>query len=286
MPLSQVLIDGEDWRLVAEGYQFTEGPAVDGDGNLFFSDVPASRIHKLDVKTGQVSLFAEDTAQTNGLMFGPDGKLYGCRNGDRQIVAYDRDGKLEVVVDGASSNDLVVNSRGGIYFTDRDTKQVWYVPPASGGERGSRQKRVVAEGFPPNGVILWGDEGTLVVTDSNAPHLWAFRVEADGGLKFPERYYTPLVLPRPADPSQPALPGSDGMTIDAQGRLYVATHVGLQVFDPTGRPCGVILKPQPKFLSNVVFAGERLDTLFVTCSDKVYARKTKVNGVRYGAAAR
>ena len=127
-----------------------------------------------------------------------------------------------------------------------------------------------------NLLILWADEGSLVVTDSDKPHLWAFRVEKDGSLSCQERYYHPLVIPTGRDK-----PGSDGMTIDKDGRLYVATAAGLQMFDPTGRLSGVIHKPQDKSLSNVCFGGPGLGFLYVTNGDKVYRRKTKTAGVLY-----
>src|SRR5262249_19629112 len=117
MPLSQVLISGEDWQLLGEGYKFTEGPACDKSGNVFFTDIPESRIYKIDLG-GKVTVFAENAAEPNGLMFGPDGRLYGCRNGDKKIVAYDSEGKFETIAEGVTSNDLVVGSKGTIYFTD------------------------------------------------------------------------------------------------------------------------------------------------------------------------
>jgi sugar lactone lactonase YvrE len=269
MPLSQVLLEDEPWELVAEGYQFTEGPAVNAKGEVFFTDVRASRIHKIDL-AGKVTLFAKNTARTNGLMFGTDGKLYGCRNGDRQIVAYSADGKYEVVAEDVNSNDIVVGSDGSIYFTDPSNEQVWFISPDR------KTKKVVVKGFRPNGVILTADEGTLVVTDSNDALLWTFRVEKNGQLKFKERYYGPLRLLPGRD-----VPGSDGMTVDKAGRLYVATHAGVQMFDPTGRMGGVIAKPQNKFLSNIVFAGETFDVLYATCTDKVYRRKTKTIGAPF-----
>lgn len=270
MPLRQVLIDGEGWQLVSKGHKFTEGPAADAKGNVYFTDVPASRIHRIDAKTGKVTLFAENTARTNGLMFGPDGRLYGCSNGEKKIVAYSSDGKFETIAEGVNSNDLVVASNGGIYFTDPSNRQVWYVTPKT------RKKRVVAKGFRPNGIILWPKEGTLVVTDSEKPHLWTFRIEPDGSLKHRERYYTPLVVP----PGRRS-PGSDGMAVDDVGRLYVATHAGLQMIDTTGRPSGTILKPQRRFLSNVCFGGPGFQYLYVTCSDKVYRRRVKPTGRPY-----
>ena len=270
MPLSQVLIEGKSWELVAEGYQFTEGPAVDDQGQLYFTDIPNSKIYRIDGE-GKVHLFAENSARTNGLMFGPDGKLYGCRMGDKQIVAYAKDGAHEVIVEDVDSNDLVVTADGGIYFTDPPNQRVWYVSPR-------KEKQVVAKGFRPNGVILTPDGGTLVVTDSEAPHLWAFRVEDDGRLSFGERYFQPLRLPAGGN-----RPGSDGMTVDQAGRVYVATRAGVQMFDPTGRISGVILKPQPGSLSNVVFGGPNLDWLYATCGDKVFRRPTKTKGIRYTA---
>ncbi len=159
----------------------------------------------------------------------------------------------------------------GFYFTDPPHQQVWYVSPDR------REKQIVAEGFRPNGVILTPDEGTLVVTDSDAPHLWAFRVEKDGRLKYGEKYFQPLRLPS----GGATRPGSDGMTVDKAGRVYVATRSGVQMFDPTGRISGVILKPQPGSLSNVAFGAPDLKVLYATCGDKVFRRRTKTEGVRY-----
>src|SRR5689334_11786948 len=111
MSVSGVLIDAEGWKLIGEGYKFTEGPAPDSDGRVYFTDIPNNRIHKIDLDD-EVTLFAENTAATNGLMFGPDGLLYGCRNGDKRIVTYDKDAKVQTVVDDVNSNDLVVAGDG------------------------------------------------------------------------------------------------------------------------------------------------------------------------------
>ncbi|MFN0050622.1 MAG: SMP-30/gluconolactonase/LRE family protein [Planctomycetales bacterium] len=268
LSVATVLVDGEAWQLVAEGYRFTEGPAVDAAGRVYFTDVPASIIDRIELD-GKVTRFAEQTANTNGLMFGPDGLLYGCRNGDKQIVRYDQEAKVQVLASDVNSNDLVVLGNGAIYFTDPPGGRVWYISP-------QREKRIVAEGLRPNGVILWPDQGTLVVTDGTEPVLWTFRVERDGSLTGKERYYSPLQMQPGSDRT-----GSDGMTVDSVGRLYVTTRVGLQMFDPTGRLGGTIAKPQAGPLSNVCFGGPKLDTLYVTAGDKVFKRKTQATGVRY-----
>lgn len=266
LALNGVLIDGQGWELVSEGYKFTEGPAVDATGQVFFTDIPESKIYKIDLQ-GKVSVFVENSQKTNGLMFGPGGKLYGCQNGARKIVAFDDKGQAETLADEVESNDLVVTSAGAVFFTEPKAGKVWYINP-------QKEKRVVAEGLKPNGVILTPDQGTLVVTDSQEPTLWTFRVEKDGSLTCKEPYYGPLRMVH----GQTAT-GSDGMTVDTVGRLYVATRAGLQMFDPTGRMGGVIHKPTPNGpLSNVCFGGPKLNVLYVTAGDKVFKRQTQATG--------
>lgn len=268
MDLDGVLISGEGWQLVASGYRFTEGPAADNAGNVYFTDIPNNRIHKVDTN-GKVSVFVEPSHGANGLMFGRDGRLYACQNGKRRVVAYDANAKEEVIASDLGGNDLVVAGDGGIYVTDPGAHQVWYINP-------QREKRVVAKSIEfPNGVILWPDQGTLVVANTRGPALWTFRVEADGSLTHQEGYYDLRLTPKRGDAS------ADGMTVDQSGRLYVATALGIQMFDPIGRLGGIIHKPQNAFLSNITFGGSRREWLYVTCSDKVYRRKTKSHGVLY-----
>lgn len=272
LALNTVLIDGQAWEQVSEGHKFTEGPAADAQGQVYFTDIPDSKIFKIDL-AGKVSLFLENSQKTNGLMFGPQGKLYGCQNGAKKIVAFDSQGQAETIADGVESNDLVVTAKGCVFFTEPGAGRVWYVSA-------QKEKRVVAEGLKPNGVILTPDQGTLVVTDSQEPTLWTFRVETDGSLTGKDRYYGPLSMVRGQQGT-----GSDGMTIDSAGRLYVTTRAGLQMFDPIGRMGGVIHKPLPdRPLSNVCFGGPQRDTLYVTAGDKVFRRKTQATGVVYAAA--
>lgn len=274
MPLEQVLGEGEGWELVGRGYGFTEGPACDPSGRLYFTDPPGDTIYRLDDK-GKPEVFARDAGRPGGMMFGPGGALYCTQGAKRRIVSYDPGGRIEVIASDVRSNDLVVTSKGGVYFTDPRAKRIWYVDP-------QRKKKVVDEGIErPNGIILWPDEGTLVVADTNTAHLWTFRIEKDGGLSHKQPYYT-MRLTRNHAPKS----GADGMTVDRDGRLYVATHAGVQVFDTQGRISGVIARPQKAFLSNLVFAGNELRTLYATSSDKVYRRKTKVRGLRFTRGAK
>ncbi|HUR38573.1 MAG TPA: SMP-30/gluconolactonase/LRE family protein, partial [Planctomycetota bacterium] len=174
MPLSRVLIDGEGWQGVSEGLQYALGLAVDRDGNVYFSDTPASRIHKVD-PAGKVTVFAENTGQTSGIMVGPDGRLYGCRNAEKKLVAYAMDGSVQTIAEGVDTNHLVVNAEGEIWFTESRGGKIVHVPPGGA-------PKAVAEGLRPNGIVLSPDQGTLFTTDPIEATLWTYRIQADGTL--------------------------------------------------------------------------------------------------------
>jgi len=266
--LAGLLIDGQNWELVSDGHTFTEGPAADAAGNLYYTDVFQSKIYRL-TPDGKAEVFVDKSFGTNGLMFGPDGRLYGCQSGQKRIVAFDSAGEAYTVAEGVLSNDLVINRAGGIYFTDPVNHQIWYIAP--GGE-----KRVVDKGLDyPNGLVLSPDQGTLYVVDMNGTHLWAYRVEANGDLGF-KQPFGDLQIP----PGRPNA-GADGMTVDSTGRVYVATQIGLQVFDPQGRLSGIIDRPQGGWLANAAFAGPELDTLYATSATRLYKRKINARGIRY-----
>ena len=261
----QILIAGEEWTLVSEGHRFTEGPAASDRGELFFTDVPNSRIHRVGLD-GKVTLFAENTGGTAGLMFGPDGRLYGTAGTSRQIVAFDAKGAMSVVADNVTSNDLVVSSRGDIYFTDPANRQVMHVP--KGGAA-----RVVDKGIErPNGIALSPDQTLLYVADSFGQMAYAFQIAADGSLTHKQPYFYVHI---PPGQSRSA---ADGMKVDVDGRVYIATALGLQVFDQIGKCHMILPAPHRAPLANVAFGGPGFDELYVTNGDKVFKRKVKVKG--------
>ncbi len=269
LPLKDILIPGEGWQLVGEGYKFTEAPAADAAGNIYFADVPASKIFKVDASTGKLSDFASDAGNTSGLFLGPGGELYASQSGKQLIAKYDLSGKATVIAEKAPGNDLVVAHDGGVYCTDSGKGNVIYISPTG-------EKRVVAEGIAfPNGLILSPDGGTLIVAEMRTDKLIYFRVEKDGSLSFKQPYTTLMVARGKTDS------GADGMTVDTVGRVYVATHAGVQVIDTQGRVSGVIAKPQAAFLSNVTFGGPDMDTLYATSTDKVYKRKLNAKGFTF-----
>jgi sugar lactone lactonase YvrE/enterochelin esterase-like enzyme len=266
--VTEILDPDQGWQLVSEGHQFTDGPAVDRQGDVYFTDTKASRIYKVDHATGRASLWKEDTGRAGGMMFGPDGRLYAGQGARKQIVAYStEDGSETVIATEVEGNDLAVSARGGIYVTDSPGKRVWLID-AKGG------KRVVHEGLEfPNGVRLSADQARLLVADYRTRWVWSFDIGADGALNHPEPFY------RLETPDEPIAAGADGMAVDTEDFLYVTTRLGVQVCDPAGRVVAIIDKPQPSTLSHVVFAGPGLDWLYVTAGDKVFRRKIRRTGV-------
>ena len=269
-PLQQILIPGEEWTLVSEGYQFTEGPAGNAKGEVYFSDVRANKSYRIN-PDGKVSLFVADTKGGNGQAFGPDGRLYAVQAGAQQVVAYDGSGSPSTVAEGFRGNDLVVLHDGSLYVTNpsrdpAEPSKVWYISPKG-------EKRVVDTGLKfANGVTASPDQSLLYVAESRSHWVYSYQIQGDGSLAHKQRYFH-LHAPDSADDA-----GADGMRVDRDGRLYVATRIGIQVCDQAGRVNCIIPTPNGK-ISNLCFGGPELDIIFATCGDRVYMRKVKTKGV-------
>ncbi len=261
-----------EWEVVSTGHVFTEGPALAPNGDVYFSDVRESKIFKIDAVSDEVTLFKENTGQTNGLMFGPDGRLYSCRRDAKAIVAIDvATGAEEIVVEGAEPNDLVVTAKGDIYFSDPWNKKLWY----AGKDRKLKMLFDESSGLErPNGVMVSPDQSLLMVADTYKKWVWSFEIQPDGSLANGQPFYR-LETPDDTDHSN-----ADGMTMLESGHLIVATDLGLQICDQPGRVVGIIPKTQPGWLTNAVFAGPDLQTLYITAEDKVLRRRMRVKGVR------
>jgi enterochelin esterase family protein len=267
--LSKVLIDGEDWQLVAEGFGFTDGACADADGNFYFMDLgKGTAIQKISTD-GKVTDFIKSAPKCSGLKFGPDGRVYACAQGPRkQLIAIEvSSGKIAVLADNVQPNDLVVSHKGYAYFTETSKGQVTIVD-AKG------NVRVGATGInAPNGITLSPDQGTLAVSEYRGTNVWVYRVNADGGLDAGARYMDLRTPMGKADS------GGDGSTTDALGRYYVTSHLGIQMFDSTGRMGGIIAKPTSKGCVSVAFAGLGHEYLYACAADKIFRRKTKAKGV-------
>jgi len=266
-----VLIDDEDWKLVSSGHKFTEGPTATDAGELFFTDIPNNRIHKV-AADGTVSVFTENSGAANGLTMGPDGMLYACRHADGQIVRYTMEGQMTMVVDGIQGNDLLLLPNGQGYCTDPDNKKVWHFTTAG-------EKKLVDSGIEfPNGLVTSPDQTLLTVANTRGRFCYSFQIQPDGTLASKQEYGWLHVT----DHLQS---GADGLALDTEGRIYVTSAVGVQILDQLGRVNFIIAKPKALWLSNATFAGPNRDLLYVTCGDSVYRRRLKATGVDSWKAA-
>ena len=263
--MASAILGASEWEQASSGHRFTEGPAVNAAGEIFFTDIPNNRIHKIALD-GKVSLFKEDTGSANGLMFDRDGLLYACQNGRKRIVVYTSAGEERVLAEDVQSNDLVVTAKGDIYFTDPPNKQVWLLP--KGGAKRVVYKAPAAGGIErPNGIAITPDQGYLMVDDTNGKWVWSFQIQPDGSLAHGQAFF------RLETPDDSSASGADGMTVDTEGFIYVTTKVGLQICDPPGRVNAIASNPLGQRMSNAVLGGPGLDTLYVTAGDKVFRRK-------------
>jgi gluconolactonase len=176
-----------------------------------------------------------------------------------------------VIAEGFKGNDLVVAHNGAIYVTNpgavpNEPSKVWLITPQGA-------KTVVDTGLQySNGVALSPDQSLLYVAESRSHWVYSYQIRPDGTLANKQRYYR-LHTPDTADAS-----GADGMHADRDGRLYVASRMGVQVCDQAGRVNVIIPTPNGK-VANLTFGGPNFDVLYATCGDRVYRRKLKVQGV-------
>lgn len=263
---------GGDITLVSDTFSFTEGPAADRSGNVYFTDQPNDKIYRWDAKTGEVYEFLNKTGRANGTYFNKEGELITCSDEKGEIWDISPDKKIKILSDGANGrrfngpNDLWIDKYGGIYFTDplylRDywknfkqeipTKNLYFL---------SRNGSVtMLDAFQqPNGIVGSNKFHKLYVSDIDAGKTFVYDIEAEGVLKN-KKLFCNL--------------GSDGMTMDNAGNIYL-TGDGVTVFSPAGKKIYHISVPE-KWTSNLTFAGKDFSTLFITASKSIYTVKMNV----------
>ena len=267
------LEDGNEWELVSEGHGFTEGPAINADGELFFTDLQGSKIWRIG-QDGKEVLFQADTGSTNGLAFAPDGKtLYGCQRVPGRLVSWNIDsGEMTVHAEKVRPNDVVVAHDGTVYFTDPGKKTVWVIVP------GEEAKVASNEFSGVNGVVLSPDQSLVYAADYGGRFVWSGQRKADGMLAFVQPHFHLHIPPGSVDVKSHA----DGMAVSNDGWLLVATQMGIQICDQLGRVHLIIPSPVgERYPSNVTFNGK---TLYATCGDKVFCRAVKLEGAQAWAA--
>lgn len=274
---SNLIAKGAVITRAGSGYLFTEGPAVDPEGNVLFTDQPNDKIMKWS-PDGTITVYMEGAGRSNGLYFDNDGNLLSCADLNNELWMIDKNRKATVLVKDFEGkklngpNDLWVDPKGGIYFTDPfykrnywtraekeiEQENVYYLSP-------DKKKLVVAAAdfVRPNGIVGTADGKKLYVADINAKKTYSFKINDDGTL---------------SDRMLFAELGSDGMTTDNKGNVYL-TGKGVTVFNAQGKEVEHIAVDEP-WTANICFGGKDQKTLFITASKSVYTLKMKVKGVR------
>lgn len=277
---NKIVASGATVRKLGDGYTFTEGPAADAEGNVYFTDQPNNKIIRWSASTGKMSTFSEEAGRSNGMYFDHEGRLIACADEHNQLWAFDKAGNYTVLIEDYKGkllngpNDLWIDPKGGIYITDplykrdyweRDPKMqqdgqfVYYLSPDR-----STLVKVEETLKQPNGIIGTADGKKLYVADIGAGKTYVYDI-GEGGKLTNKTLFTDL--------------GSDGMTLDNKGNLYL-TGKGVTVFDQKGEQIAHI-PIDADWTANICFGGKDHDMLFITAMDAVYGLRMKVKGVRY-----
>jgi gluconolactonase len=279
-------IVAEDAQLskLGDGYIFTEGPASDREGNVFFTDQPNDRIIRWDANTRQLSVFLENTGRANGMYFDDGGKLITCADLYGEIRSIDASGKQSIILGQENNkrfngpNDVWIAPDGGMYFTDPlyrrefwtqedprtltpllEGKHLYYLSPDR------KTWRIVDDKLvQPNGIVGTPDGLKLYVADIDDAKTYVYTIEADGSLTNRQLFCAMK---------------SDGMTIDNQGNVYLTNDLGVTAFNPKGERIFHVATGE-NWTANVVFGGINKDMLFITAMSSVYGLPMKVRGVQ------
>lgn len=276
----------KDQRVVAEGAQpillsnqftFTEGPATDKQGNVYFTDQPNNQIIKWTQEDNSFSVFTDSSHRSNGMYFDREGKLISCADLNNQLISINQNGELSILAEGYNGlplngpNDLWIDNKGGIYITDpyyqrpwwnhqqmpQDAQCVYYLNP-----QGTQLTRVADQLQTPNGIIGTPDNTLLYVSDIADGKTYSYQIQADGSLSNRKLLFKK---------------GSDGMTLDQRGNIYITNADGVSVFNKEGQQIDQIPIPED-WTANVTFGGKERNKLFITASKSVYLVDMKVKG--------
>ncbi|HXT11357.1 MAG TPA: SMP-30/gluconolactonase/LRE family protein [Candidatus Angelobacter sp.] len=274
--MPSVVEPGATVQKLAGGFAFTEGPSCDANGNVFFTDQPNNRIMEWSVDS-KLSTFKQPAGRANGMYFDAKGNLIACADEKTALWSITPEGGVTVLVDQYDGkrlngpNDVWVRPDHGMYLTDpfyarpwwdykerpQDVEAVYYLSPDR-----KTFKRVITDFQKPNGIIGTPDGKSLFVADIQGRKTFGYDIQPDGSL---------------TNKRQVATSGSDGMTIDSEGNLYLTAGHGVHVFDSkTAQSLGVI--PFPEMPANVCFGGKDKKTLFVCARTGFYSIRMKFRG--------
>lgn len=274
---NSLIADGAKVEVLGDGYEFTEGPAVDRRGNVFFTDQPNDRIVKWNAANGTFTDWLKPAGRSNGTYFDKHGNLIACADEKNELWSIAPSKKITVLVSEFGGkllngpNDLWIRPDGNLYFTDPLYPRPYWKRDKAMQQPGQyvyfydmklhKTTAVATNLTQPNGIIGTPNGRTLYVADIGAKKTYAYDTTPQGPLQN-KRLFCEL--------------GSDGMTIDEDGNVYL-TGQGVNIFDKTGKKIENIPIPEP-WTANVTFGGKDRHLLFITASKKVYGVKMSVKG--------
>jgi len=280
--------DAKVEKLWGEG-SFTEGPCQGPDGCIYFSDI-GNRIMKFDPATMKTSVYRDPAGRSNGLKFDKEGRLIACEGantgGNRRISITEKDGKVRSLAETYmgkrfnSPNDLTLDSKGRVYFTDPrytgndklelDSQSVYRI------DADGKVTRIITDVTKPNGIVLSPDQKMVYVAESNSDpkarrYLLAYQLKDDGTVG-EQKKLVDFGVDR----------GIDGMTVTADGYIVATAGrgktAGISVFTPEGKKVAFLATPEDP--TNCCFAGKDMKTLYVTAGKSLYRVETLMSGIK------
>lgn len=263
-------------QLISSQFSFTEGPAVDKEGNIFFTDQPNDKIWKYGTD-GKLSVFLDKTGRANGLCFDRKGNLLACADEKNEIWCVSPKKKITVLVKEFNGkqlngpNDLWVDTNGNIYFTDPYYQRPYWTrtKPDIKEQRvyllkAGKSKPIIVAGdlVKPNGIVGTADGKYLFVADIGDNKTYRYTIAKDGSLENKQLF---------------AEQGSDGMVLDNRGNLYL-TGNGVTIYNSSGKK--ILHIPIPaNWTANLCFGGSERNVLFITASESIYTLAMNVKGI-------
>ena len=269
--LKEILLPDESWRVVGEGYKAASGLAVNPKGDVVFADAPDRVIYKLSPSSKPGS-FVPNAPSVQGQAFDKDGTLYATVPADRKVVAIDTAGVSHDVANDIRGRGIAITNSGAIFVSEPgehsdQPSNLWLLDPAG-------KKTLLDSGLSAaSGIAIAPDRGVLLAAEASTHWVYSYILQADNMLQDKQRYFWLHMSDIPNNS------GAEDMCYDVNGNLYIATNVGVQVADRSGRVRAILPLPTPCGpVRSICFGGPDGQTLYTTDGHKVYARKMNVKG--------
>ncbi len=261
----EILLPGEEWTLLAEGFKSTRGPACNAAGEVFFADTSSNKIYRIGLD-GKVSVFVEDAAQAHCVTVGADGSVFTISEKSGKLMRYDAAGKGSVVMDGIVGHSILARPDGSLYVSTNGERpnsgSVWLIK--------NGQKKQVDAGIKfATGMAYRPDQWLLSVAEGHSKWLYSYQIAADGTLTNKERFF-PLHV---ADWDDDA--GAESVCYSLEGRQFIATRSGIQVSADDGPVQVILTVPDRARVTGVALGGRDRDTLYAFCGNRIWSRKVQ-----------